>query len=88
VSDEIKLLLNAIISNQEQARARQESFESEIYKNLNSFKSEVNVRFGEVNVRFDTLDIELRGIRRHVDITEKELDRTIIRVERIEQASH
>jgi hypothetical protein len=102
VSDEIKLLLNAIISNQEQARARQESFETEIYKNLNSFKSEVNERFSEVNVRFsevnerfsevnvrfDTLDIQIRGIRRHVDITEKELDRTIIRVERIEQASH
>jgi hypothetical protein len=92
VSDEIILLLNAIISNQEQARARQESFETEIYKNLNSFKSEfnerfgeVNVRFNEVNVRFDTLDIEIRGIRRHIDITEKELDRTIVRVERIEQ---
>jgi hypothetical protein len=59
MSDEIKLLLKAIISNQEQARVRQELFETEIIK-----------------------------IFRHVDITEKELDRTIIRVERIEQASH
>jgi hypothetical protein len=88
VSDEIKLLLNAIISNQELARAKQESFETEIYKNLNNFKIEVNNFKDEVIERFDNLNIELRGIRRHVDITEKELDRTIIRVEKIEHASH
>lgn len=73
MSDELKLLLNAIISNQEQARAKQEAFEHEFLM----FRKE-NTR------RFDDVDIELRGIRRHIDITEKELDRTIHRLEKID----
>lgn len=73
MSDEIKLLLKAIISNQEQARAKQDAFEHDLLM----FRK-------ENNRRFDDVDIELRGIRRHIDITEKELDRTIHRLEKIE----
>jgi len=51
LSDEIKLLLNAIISNQEQARAKQDVMEHELL----IFRK-------ENNLRFDDVDIELRGI--------------------------
>ena len=85
MSDELKLLLNAIISNQEHARAKQEAFEYEML----GFRKEVNKRFDEVDKRFDYVDGEIRSIKRHIATNERELDSTITRVEKLEQnANH
>jgi hypothetical protein len=92
-----KEILSAILKNQEQMSAQLKVMQDEFLmmnKNMNerfnNQDEDTKSKFNEVHRRFDDVDIELRGIRRHVDITERELDRTIIhRLEKIElNASH
>ncbi|MEX2460076.1 MAG: hypothetical protein WD469_02035 [Paenibacillaceae bacterium] len=95
MSDEIKLLINAVIKNQELARAKQDAFENEVlnfrketmdFRNETAeFRNEMNKRNHHFEERFDHIDSELRSIKRHVAVNEREMDSLITRVEKIEQ---
>jgi hypothetical protein len=91
-----KEILSAILKNQEQMSAQLKVMQDELLmmnKNMNerfnNQDEDTKSKFYDVHRRFFYVDIELRGIRWHVDITERELDRTIHRLEKIElNASH
>jgi hypothetical protein len=81
MSDEIKLLLNAVIKNQELAHADQEAFKSEML----NFRKEMNSFRNETNDRLDNIDSQLIGIKRDIRSMGTDLDKTINRVNKIEQ---
>lgn len=82
MSDEIKLMISAVLKNQEMARAEQEAFRRESNAKIEGFRN-------EMNERFDDMEGKIIGIKRHLLSLDNDLNRTIIRVENLEhQANH
>lgn len=63
--DEIKLLLHAVLKNQELTNAKITAMQDEattFRKEMNDFRNETNAKFEEVNTRFNHVDAEMRRI--------------------------
>jgi hypothetical protein len=85
LSDEIKLLLNTVIKNQELAWAEQDAFKTELI----DFRNEMNMFRNETNDRLDIIESQLIGIKRDNRSMGTDLDKTMNRVNKLEQqASH